>query len=103
MHLCLKEFSKGKPYFANRVVAKRAYPVHSQDFHEVMHISSGSGTHLVNGVSHPLRSGQNWHITLNDLHSIEPDKGGLSWMNVAFPIESWRDFIALTKLDVQSG
>lgn len=47
--------------------------IHWHEFNELAYISSGTGVHLLNGTSFPLRRGSLFLLTPTDFHELRPD------------------------------
>ncbi len=78
----------------------RASDPHSHDFHELLLVVAGHGTHWVSGRASPLRAGDLVLVRPDDHHDFQgggPD--GMRIINVAFPSRAWRAFTGLAGLD----
>lgn len=77
---------------------------HDHDFHEVMWVVAGSGTHVVAGRPIPLAAGDLVLVRPGDRHRIEaPAPRRLEFVNVAFRSEVWRSFAALAGHSATAG
>jgi len=66
--------------------------VHWHEFYEMHFIVAGAGTHLVNGVAHPLVRGSCFLLTPADFHAIVPHPGApLELYNVIFSDDALTD------------
>lgn len=50
------------------------HPLHQHDFYEIEYITEGSGTHLINDKSYPVKKGDLLFITPMDFHGFETQK-----------------------------
>ncbi|MDQ6773926.1 MAG: AraC family transcriptional regulator [Candidatus Dormibacteraeota bacterium] len=76
----------------------RSVTLHDHDFHEVMWVVAGSGTHVVAEGALPLREGDLVLVRPRDRHRIEvATHGKLDFVNVAFRSELWWAFTALAR------
>jgi AraC-like DNA-binding protein len=63
-------------------------PLHWHEFYEMCVITGGTGTNIVNGVSHALARGSLFLLTPADFHEVYPDQGTiLQVYNVIFSEE----------------
>ncbi|HEX3815157.1 MAG TPA: AraC family transcriptional regulator [Mycobacteriales bacterium] len=91
----------GRPYHA-ALVPMPVRPIGSDrhghaDFYELMGIVAGRGEqHLVTG-SQELRAGDVALVRPGDQHAISGlPPHGMEFINIAFPISTWREFLKLT-------
>ncbi|HZG56242.1 AraC family transcriptional regulator [Paenibacillus sp.] len=65
------------PYrlFRQELVAGKTISTHWHEFYEMAFIISGTGTHVLNGVSHRISRGDAFLLTPADFHNLIPDPG----------------------------
>lgn len=74
---------------------------HAHDFHELLLVLSGIGTHVVNGEATELRAGGLHLVRPPDFHAVQPALGApLRFINVAFPSDTWAAFAHAATLSV---
>jgi AraC-like DNA-binding protein len=72
---------------------------HDHDFSEWMLILSGEGKHLFRDQVEVLAPGQLWSIGRYDAHAVQGKPNSrLSYINIAFPHESWSRFAELGRI-----
>lgn len=72
---------------------------HSHDFHELLLVVAGHGTHWVSGRPIPLRTGDLALVRPDDHHDFQGGGAdGMSIVNVAFPSGPWHAFTGLAGL-----
>jgi len=77
---------------------------HCHDFLEWIVVLEGEARHYLNGRETMLRPGQLVLIRPDDRHGIQPMPGGMiDFVNVAFPMEVWDDFVRATGLQEAAG
>ncbi len=87
----LKNFIRGDEAFhLARVTihSRHDLSLHRHDFAEIFWVESGSGTHLVNGHKILLEPGNLVMIRPDDQHTFNAVRGGVTLMNLAFPLET---------------
>jgi quercetin dioxygenase-like cupin family protein len=87
----LKNFIRGDEAFhLARVTihSRHDLSLHRHDFAEIFWVESGSGTHLVNGCKIMLEPGHLVMVRPNDQHTFNAVRGGVTLMNLAFPLET---------------
>lgn len=89
-----RDFAPGWPFHAALVAIQPGQRdqvrLHKHaDFHEVVLVTEGHGTHRVAGAATPLRRGDLVLVRPHDEHEFT---GSLSFINIAFPTEQWRVF-----------
>ena len=68
-----------------RTSLKEPYPLHWHEFYELTFIISGTGSHIVNGETHPLAAGVLFLLTPVDFHQLAPIAGQtLEVFNIIF-------------------
>lgn len=63
---------------------------HGHDYAEILLVTSGRGTHTLNGGRYPVRAGDCFVIRPGDAHEMGVERDELSIVNVAFPAGVWR-------------
>lgn len=87
----LKNFIRGDEAFhLARVTihSRHDLSLHRHDFAEIFWVESGSGTHLVNGRKVMLEPGHLVMIRPDDQHTFAAARGGVTLMNLAFPLDT---------------
>lgn len=87
----LKNFIRGDEAFhLARVTihSRHDLSLHRHDFAEIFWVESGSGTHLVNGCKIMLEPGHLVMIRPDDQHTFTAARGGVTLMNLAFPLDT---------------
>lgn len=87
----LKNFIRGDEAFhLARVTihSRHDLSLHRHDFAEIFWVESGNGTHLVNGHKIMLEPGNLVMIRPDDQHTFTATRGGVTLMNLAFPLET---------------
>jgi AraC family cel operon transcriptional repressor len=94
----------GRPYHA-ALVPMPVRPLGSDrhghaDFYELMGIVAGQGEQHLDAGSQELRAGDVALVRPGDRHAISGlPPHGMEFINIAFPISTWRDFVELTGVD----
>src|SRR3954469_9695254 len=94
----------GCPYHAAfvRIGAREApsRPHTYTDLAEMFYVLAGRGIHRVGSAPQPLEAGDLVLVRRSDEHAFAATApAGLQFVNIAFPVASWRDFLGLTDLD----
>ena len=71
----------GFPLFVMEVEQK-AMPSHTHDFHEMVYVRRGRGTHLIENVPYPIRTGDVYFLRPGEAHAYLPDCQSLHIINV---------------------
>jgi len=99
MRLHYAEIAGEAPFHAARVRLTSAVKTHTHDFHELMLVVAGEGTHWICGTQEPLQAGSLRYLRPDDEHGIVPDPTGLEWINVAFPSATWNGYRDLFEVE----
>jgi AraC-like DNA-binding protein/mannose-6-phosphate isomerase-like protein (cupin superfamily) len=96
-HLCWKDIAGERDYHAAFIMGLPATGYHSEfhthDFHEVMLILEGNGSHIINGVEVPLRARDLVLVRPHDCHAIATRSGqSLQFINIAWRSSLWQEF-----------
>jgi len=67
--------------------------VHWHDFHKLVYVAGGSGTHLLNGAPLPIERGAAFLLTPSDFHAWRPDGTGCELYNVLFAPRVLSDYL----------
>lgn len=94
----------GRPFHvgAYRMVPGRhdSFPHRHIDFHEIMGVVDGTGSHLLETGTVPLQPGDAVLVRSDDVHSMRGDPpAGMAILNVTFPTSVWQGFLDLTGVD----
>ncbi|HEX8496879.1 MAG TPA: AraC family transcriptional regulator [Actinomycetales bacterium] len=93
-----RDFAAGRPMHAALVPVtesrRRLLPHSHADFHELVHVRTGSGTQHVNGAAQAVATGDLVLVRPHDVHEFTADDGGMTVLNVAFASERWHAFLA---------
>lgn len=87
----LKNFIRGDEAFhLARVTihSRHDLSLHKHNFAEIFWVESGSGTHLINDRKISLEPGHLVMIRPDDQHTFMSARGGLTIMNLAFPLDT---------------
>ncbi len=87
----LKNFIRGDEAFhLARVTihSRHDLSLHKHNFAEIFWVESGSGAHLINDRKITLEPGHLVMIRPDDQHTFASARGGLTLMNLAFPLET---------------
>lgn len=69
---------------AEREHLTRSVELHWHDFHKLVYVDSGTGTHVINGASFPITPGVAFLLTPSDLHAWLPDGNDCVLYNLLF-------------------
>jgi AraC-like DNA-binding protein len=73
----------------------RRVDVHWHDYYELVYVSAGAASHLINGVEHRVSRGSVFLLTPADFHEIRADsEGPLSCYNVVIDAQLWESRLA---------
>lgn len=105
--LGLTHLTAGSPYFATFHVI-RSTPRLKRDYLEIMAVKAGRGRLRIITAGgepriHELRPGQMYLFRpVDEVQYVQSDPDGVSTVYVAFPVEDWLTFAALTGIDRSS-
>lgn len=74
-------FDAGFPLYVIELQQGAISP-HAHDFHELVYVRHGRGTHLIEGVPYPIRAGDVYFLRPGEAHSYSPDVRNLQIINV---------------------
>jgi AraC-like DNA-binding protein/quercetin dioxygenase-like cupin family protein len=103
LHLSFETTAPGQDFHAALVVQRGgrgdSWTPHTHDFWEMMYVSRGVGSHLINGTAAPLKAGMLLMIRPHDCHAVKATaREALHFINIAFPAGLWQSFCGLTSL-----
>ena len=73
-------------------IEQGAIDEHTHDFHEMVYVRRGRGTHVIEGVPYPIRAGDFYFLRPGEAHSYLPD-GALRLVNVLWQPSLVRDVL----------
>lgn len=94
-HFLLREFVReAEAFHLARVTihSMQDLSLHRHDFAEIFWVESGEGLHLINNKQTALRPGHVVMMRPDDEHTFTATKGGITIMNLAFPVETLDHF-----------